>query len=75
MRSECDGALDNPSGGCPSVPRGIRSPRTIIIGNICSGRRRDGIFCGIVCGLRNLVKGHWRLRIERMWEISSLLAF
>lgn len=38
MRSERDGALDNPSGGCPSAPRGIRSPRTIIIGNIlCPG--------------------------------------
>lgn len=36
MRSGCDGALDNPSGGCASAPRGIRSPRTIIIGNICA---------------------------------------
>lgn len=36
MRSECDAALDNPSGGCPTAPMGIRSPHTIIIGNIRS---------------------------------------
>lgn len=50
--------LDNPSGGCPTAPTGIRNPCTIIIGNIYVQFRRDGIFCGVRSGI--LVKGHWR---------------
>lgn len=54
MRSECDEALDNPSGGCPTAPMRIRSPHTIIIGNIWSQVSKREFS---TVALRNLLKG------------------
>lgn len=59
MWSECDVALDNPSGGCPTVPAGIRTPRTIIIGNIYAPVFAATEFStAFLLLLQNFVTGH-----------------